>query len=89
MAASNLRGRVGAGALGAGAALAASAVLRRAANHTGATAAEARAAMAGDDLVPHPMVEWTRGSTIDAAPHEIWPWLVQMGYGRAGWYTSE
>jgi hypothetical protein len=45
--------------------------------------------MAGDDIVPHPQVEWTRGTTIDAAPQEVWPWLVQMGYGRAGWYTPE
>lgn len=80
---------ISAGAVAAVAALGASAVLRRVANHTGATAAEARAPMAGDDIVPHPMVEWTRGTTIDATPREVWPWLVQMGYGRAGWYTPE
>jgi hypothetical protein len=26
--------------------------------------------------------------TIAAAPDEVWPWLVQMGWGRAGWYTA-
>lgn len=35
------------------------------------------------------MVEWTRGATIDGSPERVWPWLVQMGYGRGGWYTSE
>jgi proline iminopeptidase len=25
--------------------------------------------------------------TIDAPPAQVWPWLVQMGYGRAGWYS--
>ena len=35
------------------------------------------------------MVEWTRGVTVHAAPERVWPWLVQMGYGRGGWYTPE
>ena len=43
----------------------------------------------GDDLVPDaPLVE-TRGITIDAAPSAVWPWLVQMGYGRGGWYSYD
>src|SRR5687767_6145813 len=29
------------------------------------------------------------GITIDARPDRVWPWLVQMGWHRAGWYTSE
>lgn len=79
--------RLRAGTVSAVAALGTSAMLRRVARHTGVSAAEARSSMAGDDLVPHPMAEWTRGTTIDAPPGEIWPWLVQMGYGRGGWYT--
>jgi hypothetical protein len=31
----------------------------------------------------------TRAITIDAPPEEVWPWLVQMGSGRAGFYTHE
>ena len=31
----------------------------------------------------------TRGITIDAPPEAIWPWLVQMGYGEAGWYSYD
>ncbi len=35
------------------------------------------------------MIEWTRATTINALPEEVWPWLVQMGFGRGGWYTNE
>jgi hypothetical protein len=31
----------------------------------------------------------TRAITIDAPPDQVWPWLVQMGSGRAGFYTHE
>ena len=31
----------------------------------------------------------TRGITIAAPPEAVWPWLVQMGYGRAGWYSYD
>jgi hypothetical protein len=29
------------------------------------------------------------GTTIDAPPAAVWPWLVQMGCGRAGWYSQD
>ncbi len=46
--------------------------------------------MPGDDLVPHPSLCATRAVTINAAPAEVWPWLVQMGgYTRAGWYSYD
>src|SRR5574341_662553 len=60
---------------------------RRLSRRTGVTGAEAFGTLPGDEVIPHPMVEWTRGVTVRAAPERIWPWLVQMGYGRAGWYT--
>lgn len=43
----------------------------------------------GDDLVPDAQASDTRGITIEAAPDRVWPWLVQMGYGRAGWYSYD
>jgi hypothetical protein len=43
----------------------------------------------GDDLVPGPTAEDTRAIEIDAPPSAVWPWLVQMGYGRAGWYSYD
>jgi hypothetical protein len=60
---------------------------RRLSRRTGVTDAEAFGTLPGDEIIPHPMAEWTRGVTVRAAPERIWPWLVQMGYGRAGWYT--
>jgi proline iminopeptidase len=61
--------------------------VRRLSQRTGVTDAEAFGTLPGDEVIPHPMAEWTRGVTVHAAPERIWPWLVQMGYGRAGWYT--
>jgi hypothetical protein len=53
----------------------------------GATAEEVGRPMAGDDIVPHAKGRTTHAITIDAAAEDVWPWLVQMGYHRAGWYT--
>lgn len=53
----------------------------------GATRDEIRRPMAGDGIVPHAKGQTTHAITIDAAAEEVWPWLVQMGYHRAGWYT--
>jgi hypothetical protein len=50
---------------------------------------EAVMTLPGDDLVPEPLMSDTRGITIDAPPADVWPWLVQMGYGRAGWYSYD
>lgn len=44
--------------------------------------------MPGDDLVSRAQVQVTRATTLPAPPAEVWPWLVQMGWGRAGWYTQ-
>jgi hypothetical protein len=43
----------------------------------------------GDALVAASRSSDTRGITIDAPPELIWPWLVQMGYGRGGWYSID
>jgi len=52
----------------------------------GATADEVARSMPGDDLVPSPTFCATRGISIRGRPEDIWPWLAQMGYGRAGFY---
>jgi hypothetical protein len=54
----------------------------------GSTADERSAALPGDDLVPDPRVVTDHAITIDAAPPYVWPWLVQMGWHRGGWYTA-
>jgi hypothetical protein len=55
----------------------------------GATAAEVGAAMPGDDLLPRAQYRTTRAISVDARPEEVWPWLVQVGYRRAGWYAGD
>lgn len=52
----------------------------------GATNQELIQAMPGDHLDPNPEFFATRSITITGTPEEIWPWLLQMGYGRAGYY---
>ena len=42
----------------------------------------------GDDIVPDPQVVTNHAITIDAPQDCVWPWLVQMGWQRAGWYTA-
>jgi hypothetical protein len=53
----------------------------------GATSDEIHGHMAGDDIVPFAKGQTTHAITINAATESVWPWLVQMGYHRAGWYT--
>jgi hypothetical protein len=55
----------------------------------GATDEEAMRTLPGDDLLENPDVVSTRAITIDAPPAAVWPWLVQMGSGRAGAYTYD
>ena len=38
---------------------------------------------------PSAKIQWTHGISIRARPTEIWPWLVQMGCRRAGWYSYD
>ena len=55
----------------------------------GATDEELRLAMPGDDLVPLASFNATRAITIAAPAERVWPWIVQMGYRRAGFYTYD
>jgi len=43
----------------------------------------------GDDLVPLADFNETMAVTIDAPPSAVWPWLLQLGYGRGGWYSYD
>ena len=53
----------------------------------GSTPAERRARLPGDELVPHPQLVTDHAVTIDAPAAAVWPWLTQLGWHRAGWYT--
>jgi hypothetical protein len=52
----------------------------------GATPEEIARAMPGDDLVRQPTFSATRAITIRGRREDVWPWIVQMGYDRAGFY---
>jgi hypothetical protein len=41
----------------------------------------------GDELIERTPSDWTHGTTIDALPAEVWPWIAQMGDDRAGFYS--
>ncbi len=55
----------------------------------GAAPAEIERTMAGDDIVRRPVFNATRGVTVEARPGDIWPWIVQIGFRRAGWYSYD
>jgi hypothetical protein len=55
----------------------------------GATKAEVKALLPGDELVLKPDFNATRGIPIKAGPEEIWKWIIQIGSGRAGWYSID
>lgn len=57
--------------------------------HWGATADEIHRSLPGDALLPRPTAQSTRAITINAPAHAIWPWLVQMGYGRGALYSYD
>ncbi len=69
--------------------LAAAPRIRRWHLHWGATDAEVNATMPGDEQVPAPDFIATRAITIDAHPKAVWPWLMQVGVGRAGFYSYD
>jgi hypothetical protein len=57
--------------------------------HWGTTPDEAAAPMTGHDRFPNAQFRATRAISIDAPPEHVWPWLVQMGCLRAGWYSHD
>ncbi len=53
----------------------------------GATDEEVTGPYPGAELVPEGKRAATMAVTIDVPPDEVWPWLVQMGGDRGGWYS--
>jgi hypothetical protein len=43
----------------------------------------------GDELLPQPRFQRTHTRMLEAPPERVWPWLVQMGCQRAGWYSYD
>lgn len=55
----------------------------------GATDEEIALALPGEEHVEHPAIQVTRAITIDAAREQVWPWIVQLGADRGGFYTYD
>jgi hypothetical protein len=55
----------------------------------GCTPEEAGARLPGDELIATPRLQATHAISIRAPPFEVWPWLVQMGQGRGGFYSYD
>jgi len=55
----------------------------------GATPDEVAGPMPGDDLLERAHFVATRAISISASPEQVWPWLVQVGFGRAGFYSYD
>jgi len=53
----------------------------------GSTREERARFLPSDDLCPRSMITTNHAITIGAPPSAVWPWLVQMGWHRGGWYT--
>jgi hypothetical protein len=64
-------------------------VLRPRIKAWGVDPVETESPLPGDELIADPTATETRGVTIDAPVSQVWPWLVQMGFGRAGWYSFD
>ena len=78
-----------AAALAAGLVAAYRTIVRPRALRWGATQDEVTRPMPGDPIVRTADFVATRAITIDVAPGQVWPWLVQIGSGRAGWYSYD
>jgi len=70
-------------------ALAGALALRRRGRRFAATPVERAAALPGDALTGEHAVQWTHAVDVAASAEEAWPWLAQIGAGRAGWYSYD
>jgi hypothetical protein len=57
--------------------------------HWGATTDEINGPVVGDELCPDARLIATRSITIAAPPDQVFPWIRQMGFRRAGWYSYD
>ena len=55
--------------------------------HWGMTKEEKERDWPGDELVPNAASDQTHAVTINAPAAAIWPWIVQIGQDRAGFYS--
>lgn len=58
-------------------------------SHWGLTEEEEATPRPGDALVPTPRWSWTHAVEVDAPASDTWPWVIQIGQGRAGFYSYQ
>src|SRR5690349_6746662 len=75
------------GRYAAGLTVAGYATLQLLGRRAGSTRAERRMTLPGDGAVRHPHAVTDHAITIEAPPEAVWPWLTQLGWHRAGFYT--
>ena len=63
--------------------------IRRRQLRWGATQREVESQLPGDSLVSKPDFVATRAVTVGTSPAQVWPWIVQIGSKRAGWYSID
>jgi hypothetical protein len=78
-----------AGVTAAGAAMGALSAARPRIMASGTTWDEVVRPLPGDDLIANPLYVTTRAITIAAPAAAVWPWLVQLGQNRGGFYTYD
>ena len=77
------------GALFVGVMVLFSPLLRRWYSRWGATEDEVDQDIPGDEFVPHPKAQLNMAVTVQAPAEEVWPWFVQLGCQRGGWYSYD
>jgi len=55
----------------------------------GAADDEVNRHLPGDEFVENPLFSYTQAITIRSSIEKVWPWIVQIGYKRAGWYSYD
>ena len=58
-------------------------------HRTTATPREHLLAFPGDEMIRHAAGSLTHAITVHCSREELWPWLIQMGADRAGWYSYD
>ncbi len=65
------------------------ALLMPAVDRWGASPQDVNASLPGDELVPSPNIGYTRAISVNASPEQVYPWIVQIGAGKGGWYSYD
>jgi hypothetical protein len=55
----------------------------------GATDKEINGSLPGDDIIINPKWQYTQAITVGVPAEKVWPWLVQIGQGRGGFYSYQ